>query len=168
MQREDEGEVVHQVAGHTEVETVAVAAAAAAAHQGVELQCPRCKSPARNQIAGSVGARRWDWDWVHPEAVRTEEAEVEAFAVGLGPAPAAESLQLGTARMARGHAGKAYVGPAARQARLRRHRALRSKQEGGPSQVVVRLRGYLLALAVCWMAEGGRLLWKTGGEGKAE
>jgi len=33
---------------------------------------------------------------------------------------------------------------------------------------VVRLRGYLLALAVCWMAEGGRLLWKTGGEGKAE
>jgi len=88
---------------------------------------------------------------VHPGAVRTEEAVAAAIAIAV-PTLALESVELGTARMARGPAGKVYVGPAALGARRRPHRALVSKQEEVPLQEMSRLRG-----SGRWTAEGDRL-----------
>jgi hypothetical protein len=48
------------------------------------------------------------------EAVRSEEVDVEVVAVVVEAVPAARSAGLGKARKALGHAGKVFVGPAAR------------------------------------------------------
>ena len=88
---------------------------------------------------------------VHPGAVRTEEAVAAAIAIAV-PVLALESVELGTAIMARGRAGKVYVGPAALGVRRRQHRALVSKQEEVPLQEMSRQRG-----SERWMAEGDRM-----------